>query len=103
MTKEAGPATTPDEALRRAWPETHKTFGMGESVRKALGSQWHGQGPGRTGSRAASRLVLRLQPTKSRSPRLHRGKPASSSGPDEVHAVGCDSRWLLRLAAPPTQ
>ena len=44
MTKEAGPpALDPDEGLRRAWPDTHRTFGIGDNVRKVRGSQWHGR------------------------------------------------------------
>jgi dihydrofolate reductase (trimethoprim resistance protein) len=44
MTNEAGaPALDPDERLRQAWPDTHRTFGIGDSVRKVRGSQWHGR------------------------------------------------------------
>ena len=44
MTKEAGPpALDSDEGLRQAWPDTHRTFGIGDNVRKVRGSQWHGR------------------------------------------------------------
>jgi dihydrofolate reductase (trimethoprim resistance protein) len=43
MTKEAGPAVKRDEGLRQVWPDTHRTFGMGDNVRKVRGSQWHGR------------------------------------------------------------
>jgi dihydrofolate reductase (trimethoprim resistance protein) len=43
MTREAGPpALDPNEGLRQAWPDTHRTFRMGDKVRKVRGSQWHG-------------------------------------------------------------
>ena len=29
--------------LRQSWPDTHKTFGMGDKVRKVRGSQWRGR------------------------------------------------------------
>jgi len=32
-----------DERLRPTWPDTHRTFGMGDNVRKVRGSQWHGR------------------------------------------------------------
>ena len=37
------PASWPGDGLRRNWPETHKTFRMGDTVRKVRGSQWHGR------------------------------------------------------------
>ena len=44
MTKVAEPAALDaNEGLRQAWPDTQKTFGMGDSVRKVRGSQWHGR------------------------------------------------------------
>ena len=44
MSNEAGPpAPNPDERSRQAWPDTHRTFGIGDSVRKVRGSQWHGR------------------------------------------------------------
>jgi dihydrofolate reductase (trimethoprim resistance protein) len=44
MSNEAGPpASNPDERWRQAWPDTHRTFGIGDSVRKVRGSQWHGR------------------------------------------------------------
>jgi dihydrofolate reductase (trimethoprim resistance protein) len=44
MTNEARP-TAPDsyEGLRQSWPDTHRTFGIGDNVRKVRGSQWHGR------------------------------------------------------------
>ena len=43
MTNDAPPAGNPEARLRQAWPDTHKTFAMGEKVRKVRGSQWHGR------------------------------------------------------------
>lgn len=43
MSEEASQEPKPDEKLRQAWPETHRTFGMGDNVRKVRGSQWHGR------------------------------------------------------------
>ena len=43
MTKEETPAVKPDEGLHHAWPDTHRTFRMGDKVRKVRGSQWHGR------------------------------------------------------------
>lgn len=44
MTKEAGlPSPGLDASSRQAWPDTHRAFGMGDSVRKVRGSQWHGR------------------------------------------------------------
>lgn len=31
------------DGLRPPWPETHRTLGMGDLVRKVRGSQWHGR------------------------------------------------------------
>ena len=42
--EEATPAALDsNEGLRQAWPDTHKTFGMGDKVRKVRGSQWRGR------------------------------------------------------------
>lgn len=44
MTEEAGPSTLDsDEQSRQAWPDTHRTFALGDKVRKVRGSQWHGR------------------------------------------------------------
>jgi len=44
MTNEvARPVPSIDERLRQAWPDTHRTFGMGDNVRKVRGSHWHGR------------------------------------------------------------
>ena len=42
--EEATPAALDsNEGLRRSWPATHKTFGIGDNVRKVRGSQWRGR------------------------------------------------------------
>ena len=45
MTKEEAPpmALDSNEGLRHSWPDTHKTFEMGDNVRKVRGSQWRGR------------------------------------------------------------
>lgn len=43
MTKEAAPPALDPDAGLRPWPETHRTFRMGDKVRKVRGSQWHGR------------------------------------------------------------
>ena len=44
MTNEAAPpAHDPQERLKQSWPDTHQKFGMGDTVRKVRGSQWHGR------------------------------------------------------------
>ncbi|EHR70718.1 R67 dihydrofolate reductase [Burkholderiales bacterium JOSHI_001] len=41
---EATPAAIElNEGLCHSWPATHKTFRMGDKVRKVRGSQWHGR------------------------------------------------------------
>jgi hypothetical protein len=42
--EEATPAALDsNEGLRQSWPDTHKTFGIGDKVRKVRGSQWRGR------------------------------------------------------------
>ena len=36
-------ALASNEGLQHSWPDTHKTFGMGDKVRKVRGSQWRGR------------------------------------------------------------
>ena len=44
MTNEAMPTALDSyEGLRQSWPDTHRTFGIGDNVRKVRGSQWHGR------------------------------------------------------------
>ena len=44
MTQEVPPtAFDSNQELRRSWPDTHRTFGMGDKVQKVRGSQWHGR------------------------------------------------------------
>jgi dihydrofolate reductase (trimethoprim resistance protein) len=44
MTNEARPTALDSyEGLRQSWPDTHRTFGIGDNVRKVCGSQWHGR------------------------------------------------------------
>lgn len=43
-TDEATPAANDSsQRLGRSWPDTHKTFGAGDKVRKVRGSQWRGR------------------------------------------------------------
>lgn len=42
--EEATPAALDsNERLRQSWPDTHKTFGIGDRVCKVRGSQWRGR------------------------------------------------------------
>jgi dihydrofolate reductase (trimethoprim resistance protein) len=44
MTNEPAPTALDSyQQLRQSWPATHRTFGMGDKVRKVRGSQWHGR------------------------------------------------------------
>jgi len=44
MTKQTGPTALDSyQELRQSWPDTHRTFGIGDNVRKVRGSQWHGR------------------------------------------------------------
>jgi len=43
MTKEASTRVGPNEELLQTWPETHRTFKLGDNVCKVRGSQWHGR------------------------------------------------------------
>jgi len=44
MTNETRPTDLDSSgALRQSWPDTHRTFGIGDKVRKVRGSQWRGR------------------------------------------------------------
>ena len=45
MTSEEATPPTADstQGSGRSWPDTHKTFGAGDKVRKVRGSQWRGR------------------------------------------------------------
>ena len=44
MTNETRPTALDSyQGLRQSWPDTHRTFGIGDNVRKVRGSQWHGR------------------------------------------------------------
>lgn len=44
MTNETRPTALDSyQGLRQTWPDTHRTFRIGDNVRKVRGSQWHGR------------------------------------------------------------